>query len=449
MDKDIGMRNLRTASLALAVLAFAFLSAVNVVIFRGMHERNILENRNAFERVMNSLFASLRDHDDFGSAIESSQRLRSQVAGIAAYAQDGARIYSWGKTPETWISTVPVAEPLPGERDSTARDYIENPKNDTFIFLIHPFRLAPPPPREAREKRTVDQKPPSDHPFLFQTLKQAEIVYLEIMRPAYWRAERFRQFLFPATELLLGALVFFMRLLILRNGEYRRRIDEQRNLVVLGTAASTLAHEIKNPLLSIRLQSSILERLCPEEARRELRLINAEVDRLSALTYRVNDYLREPRGSPVALDPAEAAREVAHRLAARDPVVMLVDPAPMIRIDPDRFRSVLENIIGNAVESGSPPEGLAVEVGASDSAVRIDILDRGPGIPEGDRERAFDPFFTTKSRGTGIGLAISRRFARAAGGDIAIEGRPGGGCLVRLTFPAAKDLPAAKDGVEA
>lgn len=457
-------------SIGIALLAILLASAVNVVIFRGMHERDMLESSNRCEETMNSLFASLRDHEDFGSAIESSSELSANIVGIGVYESSGTKVYAWGKVPETYS---PPAGGLPAP-DSRIRHYIENPKNDSFIFLFHPFRLPPPAPKDLREPRDSRQPPdqrsaaagpgalpgPASSPdagpdaarpdddqrrsFFYDTLKTAEIVYLEIRQPAYWSANRFRTVLFPLVELLIAFLAFFMRNLMLRNIEYRRKIEEQRNLVVLGTAASTLAHEIKNPLLSIRLQSSILERLVPENAKREVGIINAEVDRLSALTYRVNDYLREPRGRPEEFDASLALGEISRTMcgrdlagAGRDASARGAQPGPfLVRMDPERFRSVADNILGNAFEAGGPPEGLAIELSREDGRIHIDILDRGPGIPEDSRERVFDPFFTTKSRGTGIGLAISRRFVEAAGGSITIRNREGGGCAVRVTLPA-------------
>jgi two-component system sensor histidine kinase HydH len=464
-------RRLRTnaPSLGIAIVAILLASAVNIVIFRGMHERDRLMSSNRCEETMNNLFASLRDHPDFGSAIESSPELEANIVGIGVYESSGAKVYAWGSVPETYS---PPAGALPGP-ESRARHYIENPRNDSFIFLLHPFRLPPPVPKDFREPR--DARPPAgpgagdgsgiapgaavpglprpdpdpQRSFFYDTLKTAEIVYLEIRQPAYWSASRFRSVLFPVVELFIAILVFFIRNLILRNVEYRRKIEEQRNLVVLGTAASTLAHEIKNPLLSIRLQSSILERLVPEDAKREVGIINAEVDRLSALTYRVNDYLREPKGRPEDFDAATALGEISRTMCGRD-LVTGADGVTgdgvardgtasgpfMVRMDPERFRSIACNVLGNAVEAGGPPGDLAIRLVREDGRIHADFLDRGPGMPEESRERVFDPFYTTKSRGTGIGLAISRRFAEAAGGSITIKNREGGGCAVRVTLPA-------------
>jgi two-component system sensor histidine kinase HydH len=205
--------------------------------------------------------------------------------------------------------------------------------------------------------------------------------------------------------------------------------------VVLGTAASTLAHEIKNPLLSIRLQTGILDKLYSSQGREELSIINEEVDRLSALTYRVNDYLREAKGKPAPVYLRELLAETSRRICGRDIVVPGTAADAAALADPERLRSVFENLIRNALESGGPPEKIEASVSRSGGSVTVVVGDRGGGIAEGDLGRVFDPFFSRKSTGTGIGLSISRRFVEAAGGSIVMANREGGGAEARITLP--------------
>lgn len=430
----------KLASLGLAILAFSLLTLFAVVIFQGISERDRLEARNDAERTMNLLLASLRDHEDFGSAIESVEPLKKKVVGLGAYTENGSRLYSWGETPATLRASAP------------ARSYTDNPKNDSLVFTLHPFRAGPaplqPPPAMPNMNMGIMRRPfdggghgefqRMGFGFLFTTMKNAEVVRLEIKESEYWARRRLARVLFPLVEILLAALVLSMRSLVLRNAEYRRRIEEQKNLVVLGTAASTLAHEIKNPLLSIRLQTRIMEKTYPEAAKRELDIINDEVERLSALSHRVGDYLRDPAGNPRALDPAELALEVGMRLCGKNVLKSPGEAAPRVFIDPERLRSVLENLTRNALESGGPEEGLSIEVGELDGKARIDVLDRGSGLEPGVEGKLFDPFFTTKSRGTGIGLSVCKRFVEAAGGTVALSARQGGGCRARILLPAAK-----------
>jgi two-component system sensor histidine kinase HydH len=240
-----------------------------------------------------------------------------------------------------------------------------------------------------------------------------------------------------------------VRGLYLRNREYRERIEAQQNLVVLGTAASTLAHEIKNPLLSIRLQTGIMGKLFPEKGREELRIINEEVDRLSALSYRINDYLRDAAGQPAPLNIAQVLSEISLRLCGRNIVEENSVSDALVFMDTERARSVFENIIRNAIESGSPENaiGAAILRNNESSTIVISIYDRGRGIAEGDLKRVFDPFFTSKSTGTGIGLSIGKRFVEATGGTIGIENREGGGAEVSITLPEYKPMSIRQEDI--
>jgi two-component system sensor histidine kinase HydH len=420
-------------SVGLALLSFAVLSAFVVVIVRGMNERTALESRSDGEQTINQLFASLRNFDDFGTAIENMPSLRQKVIGVGVFAKNGDRLYAWGE--------VPAASPAVTFRGTVQTDrmaymYIENARSSSTIILLRPSDEGPPPAPPA------DRPARAGHSFMFDTLRKASLIYLEIHQPTYWRDKRVLAVLFPVVEVLLAALVVFVRFLILRNSEYRNRIEQQKNLVMLGTAASTLAHEIKNPLLAIRLQTSILARTLAGQGSREIGIIDDEVSRLSMLSHRVTDILRDPAGNSQNVDVAEIAHEVASRLCGRTLVTATTAAPHVARIDPERLRSILENLLRNALESGSREDAVAIEITGENGKILIDVLDRGSGIPPRDRERVFDPFFTTKSRGSGIGLTICRRFALAAAGSITLESRASGGSRARLVLPAC---PAARN----
>jgi len=437
------MRHDRTwyASMGLAAVAFLTLSGLAIIIAGGIAQKDRLESRNDVERTFSLLLAGLRDHRDFGETIESSSSLQKKVRGVGAYASDGTRLYDWGDVPATYAAATPAAASHGSTVFEPEHSYADLPHRDAVALVLSPFRVGPPPPHD--HERDAEPRPADDTRqtesassyFFFTTLRNAETIYLEVRQPAYWRSRRAAEVLLPLVEVAIAALVLFVRLLILRNAEYRKRLEEQRSLVVLGTAASTLAHEIKNPLLSIRLQTRILEKTCPELARRELVIINEEVERLSALSHRVGDYLRDPAGRPVVIDPRDIAAEVGQRLCGRDILMPLESHGPSVAIDPERLRSVLENLVRNALESGSSDDAVAIDIRPVDGAVRIDVLDRGAGITADVARNAFDPFFTTKSRGTGIGLAVCKRFVQAAGGTIGLEPRDGGGCIARMTLP--------------
>jgi two-component system, NtrC family, sensor histidine kinase HydH len=424
------MKRARFLSVGIALVSFAALSAVNVIIFRGMTERNRLESRNDSERTFSILFASLRRYDDFGSAIEATPSLEREILGVGLYGEGGGMLYRWGVVPESYVPPVFVDADV---KNDMARMYLENAKNDSLILLLRPSGDGPPPPPND-EKGNGSRR---SQFLMFDILRKADVIYLEIRQPQFWRQAHLQAVLFPTVEIILAAFVVFVRFLIIKNSEYRERIEQQKNLVILGTAASTLAHEIKNPLLAIRLQTSIIARTVPGGARRELSIIDSEVERLSMLSHRVNDFLRDPAGIPARIDPVEIASEVGERLCGR-PIVHTPSGRDLaVKIDPERLRSILENLLRNALESGGREEDVEIHVGISDNTVCIDVLDRGRGISREHRERVFDPFFTTKSRGSGIGLAICRRFVQAAGGSIALEDRLHGGTRARIVLPGA------------
>ena len=216
---------------------------------------------------------------------------------------------------------------------------------------------------------------------VFDILRRADVIYLEIRQPEFWREENLQAVLFPIVEIILAAFVFFLRFLIIKNLEYRERIEEQRSLVTLGRAASTLAHEIKNPLLAIRLQTSIIARTIPGKARQELSIIDSEVERLSMITNRMSDFLRDPVGNPTLVHPVKIASEVGERLCGRTIVSATSEKSAAVRIDPERLRSILENLVRNALESGGDEEAVFVDITKKNRDVCIDVLDRGKGIP--------------------------------------------------------------------
>jgi len=421
-------------SAAIAIAAFFLLSMTAWTIFRGLGLLYRLEARNEAEQTMNALFTSLRYYDDFGSAIEQNGALKKSVLGIGLYNSGGEKLYYWGAVPERYSSSaLPVLD-----EGIQVRMYDESAKDKSLILILRPSRMMPPPPPH---DEATDQTAPAasggtakPRPMMLELMRNTDVVYLELHQPEFWKKSTILGLLFPIIEFVLAGLVFFVRLLLIRNREFLDRLEQQRNLVVLGTAASTLAHEIKNPLLAIRLQTSIMEKTFPEESKGEVDIINAEVDRLSRLTVRVNDYLRDPRGFPEKLDPAEIAAEVSSRLCGKS-LTGHGESETAILIDPERYRSILENLVMNALESGSDPAAIEIAIGREEGKVTIDVMDRGRGIAAGDKARVFDPFFTTKSKGTGIGLAICDRFAKEAGGVVSLEPRKEGGTRARLTMP--------------
>jgi len=239
------------------------------------------------------------------------------------------------------------------------------------------------------------------------------------------------------------AVLFLFHLMLFRifhnNRKYRDRLARQEQLVSLGEAARTLAHEIKNPLSAIAIQIAILKKTLPKDSTEGLTVIDQESRRLKVLTDRINDFLRNPVGNP---EPIEI-RSLIRSLTERFETPITITPNSMkkayVSIDPSRARSIFENVLKNAIESADDrdPE-VTVEITRSKKRfLYIYIRDRGDGIDPKHLDKIYDPFFTTKVKGSGIGLSISRQFVRARGGDITLYSREGGGTVVQILLPLA------------
>ncbi len=259
------------------------------------------------------------------------------------------------------------------------------------------------------------------------------VLFLEMAAGPYLARQRlFRlaQLLVPLALAGIGVLVAAQ---YRRNSEYRQRLAAQTELARLGEISRTLSHEIKNPLSAIRLQTGLLKKTLPEDRRADLRIIEEEIQRIALLTERVGDFLRDPRGEPQALDLDAFLRELALRYDGRLRYRPPEGGAVRVRVDPQRLRSVMENLINNALESG---EGeVEVRCAAQRHRAEVSVLDHGAGIPPEIRAKVFNPFFTSKTKGSGIGLSVARRFVEAAGGRLELADRAGGGTVARVLLP--------------
>lgn len=241
----------------------------------------------------------------------------------------------------------------------------------------------------------------------------------------------------------VALLVFYLLVFnVYRNNRaYRKRLNHQERLVSLGEAARTLAHEIKNPLSAITIQLALLRKELPKENVADLSVIEQEVNRLIFLSNRVSDFLRNPLGQPQEIDLVSYLQTIINTFGvAKITITPNSISSATVWFDPDRARSVFENLLKNAVESsGQNDSQVEVEIVLDRRKFyRIYIRDRGDGIPVDIQDKIFDPFFTTKIQGSGIGLAICRQFLQARGGSIKLSPRDGGGTVVEVLIPAGE-----------
>jgi len=230
---------------------------------------------------------------------------------------------------------------------------------------------------------------------------------------------------------------------------FRRMLRADR-LATIGELAAGAAHEIRNPLTSIKSSLQFLESRCREESERKLLGVALrETDRideiLSALLSfsRPSELRKEPCDLVALLE--ESAALVAIQAGAKGVDVRTsLPPSPVvINADGSQLKQVFLNVFLNAVQAMEGGGALTCEAVLLESGKSlIRVVDTGPGITEEALEKVFDPFFTTKKGGTGLGLSICYAIVKGHGGEIELRSRLGEGTTVLVTLPASSRSPA-------
>jgi len=233
----------------------------------------------------------------------------------------------------------------------------------------------------------------------------------------------------------------------------RRELERHRRLAAVGRLAAGVAHEIRNPLSSIKGFATYFRDRCaavPEDDK-IARIMIQEVERLNRVVSRMLDFARPVKVSrkPVDLRAflGDSLKLVERQAQAGGIALRLDCPESVgtVLLDPDRISQVLLNLYLNAVEAMAEGGRLTVSAGWSEDrrAVNISVADTGAGIEAAHLPQVFDPFFTTKGSGTGLGLAIAHNIIEAHGGEIRVASRPGRGTCMSLELPQKR---ACQDG---
>ncbi|HZI18937.1 MAG TPA: ATP-binding protein [Pyrinomonadaceae bacterium] len=242
--------------------------------------------------------------------------------------------------------------------------------------------------------------------------------------------------------------------------EAERELRRQESLAAVGKAAAQVAHEIKNPLGSIRLGVALLrDMIGGKEAATTIDLVERGINHLNKITLDVTQFSRRRQLSPVEVDLNALIDEsldlISDRIAERHVgVERRYADAPLEgRWDEDQLRQVFVNLVANAVDASPNGAPLVIttertrlnpqkdhraddkHVARTVEAVRVSFADRGSGMDEQTRSRIFEPFFTTKKKGTGLGLAIARQIVEQHGGAISVSSAPGSGTTFTIELP--------------
>jgi two-component system NtrC family sensor kinase len=218
----------------------------------------------------------------------------------------------------------------------------------------------------------------------------------------------------------------------------------------MGRVASSLAHEIKNPLQAIQNNLSLVMDfpLDPEERNGCLRICRDEVERLTEITQRMLSFARTERQTvhPISIpqvwkETAALLRPSLGKSAVRMATTFPAD-LPMAMGVADQISQVLLNLALNSIEAMPGGGNIHIVASAQDDQVLVTLTNDGPPIPEEHLEHLFEPFFTTKPEGTGLGLFICHNIVQQHGGSLSVENlRDKAGVMYTLTLPAAPGHP--------
>jgi two-component system sensor histidine kinase HydH len=224
-----------------------------------------------------------------------------------------------------------------------------------------------------------------------------------------------------------------------------RRADR---LAALGQLTAGLAHELRNPLATMRSSAELLAKQVAagnDIAREMASNIQSEVDRTSALITRFLDFAR-PRSLQLERGDLHAMLDRAiTRFQKTDASVSVFKnyspDVPPLRFDAAMMEQVILNLVANAAQASPAAGVVTVKTQRADDGVWISVIDRGSGIHPKNLESIFNPFFTTKPDGVGLGLAVVSKIVEEHGGEISADSTPGEGSvfLIRLPLPQAME----------
>jgi two-component system, NtrC family, sensor histidine kinase HydH len=207
----------------------------------------------------------------------------------------------------------------------------------------------------------------------------------------------------------------------------------------LTTLVAEIAHELKNPLASVKGLAALVDRDATGKEKERLVVLRREVDRMQEILESFLNFSRPlvPLDvAPLALATVAEQCAALHEGIARERGVSIrldVRPEVVVKADERKVKQIVINLVQNALDVTQPGGAIDVVVGTDAAGGKLSVMDRGPGVK--DLERAFEPGVTTKEKGNGLGLTIARLAARQHGGEVRLAARDGGGTVAELTLP--------------
>lgn len=239
--------------------------------------------------------------------------------------------------------------------------------------------------------------------------------------------------------------------------EVEGQLASSQRLSALGSLAASLAHEIKNPLASIRGTGEILmDAFPPDHPKLEfVEILLKEVGRLDSTVQEVLQYARggemggDEEKEPLALVVSRVAKLLESHLREKS-ITLMIEGEEQGREYPvpaAKMVQVFLNLVLNSIEELGVGGRIRIHMEAAEEGMITLVCDNGPGVPEEKREKVFDPFFSSRSDGTGLGLAISRKIVESYGGTLTCSSAPEGGACFSVVLPSLSSVSGMRSKV--
>lgn len=271
------------------------------------------------------------------------------------------------------------------------------------------------------------------------------------------------QFLRPELQLTLPTTGYAIAIRdVSEQHQIREQLGQAEKLSTIGVMVSGVAHELNNPLTSIRGYSELLleQKKLPKRVKEDLHRIQINSERCARIVSDLLSFSRKRQhDEPIEINMAALLGEVFDLLFLQlkaSQVILKRDfdrKVPPVPGDPHQLQQVFVNLINNAQQAINEENGrngvITVRLKNADDKVFVVVEDNGPGIRPEHQARLFDPFFSTKStKGTGLGLSICYGIVRDHGGTIRAESPPGCGARFTIELPAATTLTGIRQAID-
>jgi PAS domain S-box-containing protein len=222
--------------------------------------------------------------------------------------------------------------------------------------------------------------------------------------------------------------------------DLQEKLATSEKMAALGEVAAKVAHEIRNPLVSVGGFAKRLEKKLEGNLKEYAAIIVREVERLEGILKEILGFVKEVRLAREVVDLNSLVDEVVMLMASdmeERGIVLARDygPPSMVYVDPNRVKEAIMNIMTNSVQSVTGSGSISVRTYERGRFAAVEIKDTGRGIPGADLPFIFNPFFTTKVTGTGLGLAITHRIIQEHNGRIEVESEMDKGSVFRVYIP--------------